>query len=201
MGAPRACAQPGRRGDAKVVTSAVTHPMPGANLGAIRRTSPQTVMDEPGHVNGEDRARHAEQAHLIRKKSRSRTTVSNRESHHRPRRPSAPDVPPLDQRQPSPATGSRAEAQPQTTPAIDHRQTPDYLVMRRSHPGPKHAPPEGCQRSRADTSSAADEYEDRRRKQCSSPTAKPTMPVSHDARGDRPKGRPRAAPGALCPHK
>jgi hypothetical protein len=34
--------------------------------------------------------------------------------------------------QPSPATDRRARPQPQRTPAIDYRQTLNYLVMRRS---------------------------------------------------------------------
>jgi hypothetical protein len=38
----------------KVVASAVT-PMLGANLGAIRRISPQTVMDAPGHIHSDYR--------------------------------------------------------------------------------------------------------------------------------------------------
>ena len=34
----------------------VTTGMLGANLGAFRRTAPQTVMDARGHVHGDDRA-------------------------------------------------------------------------------------------------------------------------------------------------
>jgi hypothetical protein len=44
-------------------------PMLGANLGAIRRLSLQTVMDAPGHIHSDDRARRAERAHLIRQGS------------------------------------------------------------------------------------------------------------------------------------
>jgi lincosamide nucleotidyltransferase A/C/D/E len=47
----------------------------------------------------------------------------------------APDVAPLTNRQPSPAVashGPRAGLQPQAAPAIDYRQTLDYLVMSRS---------------------------------------------------------------------